>query len=209
MKVFGGVCLFLLFVLHAPAKEGRADLLEVTNAIPGVKLDIRYATTNNFTHHILYSSPRCFLRAATVKKLAAVQKELEAQGLGLKIFDGYRPFRITEKMWDLIHDDRYVADPRKGSKHNRGAAVDLTVVDKTGKEIDMPTGYDDFTEKAHRDYMQLSKEKIKNRELLRRVMEKNGFEGVSTEWWHFNDKDWEQYDILNWEWAEKKDINRK
>jgi D-alanyl-D-alanine dipeptidase len=185
------------FTIFANAKEIPSDLVEVKKIIPNVRLDIRYATTNNFTGQQLYPAPYCYLRKSTAKKLARVQKELEQMGLGLKIYDGYRPFRITQKMWDLIHDERYVADPKKGSKHNRGTAVDLTIIDRNGNEIPMPTGYDDFTEKAHSDYKNLPAEQIKNRALLRYLMEKQGFEVLSTEWWHFNDKDWARYEILD------------
>jgi D-alanyl-D-alanine dipeptidase len=196
-QLWAGIYFFLVFTVWVHAEEKPDDLVEITNAVPAIRLDIRYATTNNFTHQVLYKSARAFARRATVKKLAAVQKELEAKGLGLKIYDGYRPFAVTKTMWDLIHDDRFVADPAKGSKHNRGAALDLTLVDKAGKEISMPTGYDNFTEKASRDCKDLPKELIKHRDLLRQLMEKNGFESVSTEWWHFNDVEWEKYPIMD------------
>lgn len=185
------------FAFHLSAKDQPHDLVEVTNVSPSIRLDIRYATTNNFTGAVLYPMAKCCLKKPTAKKLAAVQKELEGMGLGLKIYDGYRPFNVTKKMWDLIRDERYVANPAKGSKHNRGAAVDLTIVDKQGNELPMPTGYDNFTEKAHWGYKDLPEEQIKNRALLRYVMEKHGFIGVSTEWWHFNDTDWEKFPILD------------
>ncbi len=126
-----------------------------------------------------------------------VQQELKSQGLGLKLFDGYRPLSAQRKLWEIVPDSRYIADPAKGSKHNRGAAVDLTLVDKNGKELAMPTPYDDFTEKAHWNYQNLPQEAIRNRTLLRQIMEKHGFKGISTEWWHFDDRNWEQYEILD------------
>jgi zinc D-Ala-D-Ala dipeptidase len=189
--------LALAFGLMANPSDKGADLVDVAKVIPAIRLDIRYATTNNFMHQAVYSSPKCYLRNSTAKKLAAVQKELESMGLGLKIYDGYRPLAVTKKMWDMIHDERYVADPAKGSKHNRGAALDLTLVTKEGKDLEMPTDHDNFTEKAHWQYKDLPVQVIKNRALLRYTMEKHGFEGISTEWWHFNDTEWKKFEILD------------
>ena len=190
--------LALLLLCESRAAEIKvADLVDVQKRIPGVVLDIRYATTNNFTGKQIYPSARCYLRKQTADKLAMVQQELKSQGLGLKLFDGYRPLSAQRKLWEIVPDSRYIADPAKGSKHNRGAAVDLTLVDKNGKELAMPTPYDDFTEKAHWNYQNLPQEAIRNRTLLRQIMEKHGFKGISTEWWHFDDRNWEQYEILD------------
>src|SRR4051794_27684853 len=119
---------FCSWVLWAGAKPEPADLVNAEKEIPGVVLDIRYATTNNFTKQIVYPAAKFYLRRATSDKLKAVQKELQAHGLGLKIFDGYRPLSVQKKFWALVPDDRYVANPAKGSRHNRGAAVDLTII---------------------------------------------------------------------------------
>jgi len=192
-----GLMLALAFGLMANPPGKATDLVNVEKVIPGIRLDIRYASTNNFMGKAVYSVAKCYLRQSTAKKLAVVQKELESMGLGLKIYDGYRPFSVTKKMWDLIQDERYVANPSKGSKHNRGAALDLTLVTKAGKDLEMPTDYDNFTDKAHWNYKDLPEQVIKNRALLRFVMEKHGFEGISTEWWHFNDSEWKKYEILN------------
>lgn len=173
------------------------DLVNVQNTIPGIVLDIRYATTNNFTHQQVYPVAKCYLRRTTMEKLAAVQRDLKKQNLGLKIYDGYRPLSVQKKFWAIMPDDRYVANPAKGSRHNRGAAVDLTIVDAKGNELLMPTPYDDFTEKAHRDYQNLPPEAIRNRALLETVMQKHGFDGLSTEWWHFDDKDWKNFPITD------------
>ena len=190
--------LALLLLCESRAAEIKvADLVDVQKRIPGVVLDIRYATTNNFTGKQIYPSARCYLRKQTADKLAMVQQELKSQGLGLKLFDGYRPLSAQRKLWEIVPDSRYIADPAKGSKNNRGAAVDLTLVDKNGKELAMPTPYDDFTEKAHWNYQNLPQEAIRNRTLLRQIMEKHGFKGISTEWWHFDDRNWEQYEILD------------
>ena len=193
MKRFFFVIACIYFTVSATAQEPR--FTNVTNEIPGIVLDIRYATTNNFMKRAVYDRADCWLQAKTAEKLKAVQKELSAKGLGLKIFDGYRPLSAQKKLWAVVPDERYVANPAKGSRHNRGAAVDLTIVDKHGKELQMPTPYDDFTEKAHRDYKDLPAEAIKNRQLLQDVMQKHGFVGLETEWWHFDDVDWKNYPI--------------
>ena len=174
------------------------DLVELKRTIPNLVLDIRYATTNNFTGQQLYPHARCFLHRAPAKKLRAVQTELAQSGLGLKIFDGYRPLSVQRKMWAVFPQPGYVADPKKGSRHNRGAAVDVTVIRLSdGSELAMPTPYDDFTEQAHRDFKQLPEEVIRNRQLLEAVMTRHGFEGLPTEWWHFDDRDWPNYPLLD------------
>ena len=173
------------------------DLVEVTAVCPSIIKDIRYATANNFVGKQLYETDRCFLRAKAAEKLINAQEEFRKQGLSLKVFDCYRPLSVQKKMWQIMPDPNFVADPKKGSKHNRGAAVDITLVDKNGKELDMGTGYDDFTEKAAPDYKDLPEEVLKNRALLREVMERNGFKGITSEWWHFDDTQWQDYPILD------------
>lgn len=156
-------------------------------AIPQLVLDLRYATEYNFTKEQIYPSTAAFLRRDAADKLKKVQEDLMSHGLSLKVFDAYRPYSATVKLWNLVHDERYAASPINGSGHNRGAAVDLTIVKiSSNEELEMPTGFDDFTEKAHHDYMKLSKEAIANRKLLRSVMEKNGFVALETEWWHYS-----------------------
>ncbi len=173
------------------------NLVEVRSINPNIQLDIRYATDSNFTHQRLYPVAKCYLRKEAAESLSAVQKELEKMGLGLKVFDGYRPLSIQKKMWKIFPDDRYVANPATGSRHNRGAAVDVTLVDSLGHELEMPTGFDDFTDRAHRDYNNLPKNEIQNRKFLQEVMERHGFVGLSTEWWHFDLKDWKKYPIVD------------
>lgn len=166
--------------------------------IPNVVLDIRYATTNNFTGQILYDNHRTFLRRAVAKNLRAAQKEFNGMNLGIKIYDAYRPLSVQRKMWAIYPHEGYVANPAKGSRHNRGAAVDVTLVDlRDGKELPMPSGYDEFSERAHRDYANASAEETRNRELLERVMEKHGFKGLFTEWWHFDDVNSKKYELLD------------
>jgi len=127
-----------------------------------------------------------FLRLPAARALLAVQSELNAKGLGLKIYDAYRPYSVTVAFWDLIHDERYVANPAKGSGHNRGIATDLTIVNlKTGYELDMGTGFDNFTDSAHHSFKQFPDSVLANRELLKSTMEKYGFHLFETEWWHY------------------------
>jgi len=175
-----------------------AGLVELIKVIPSIRLDIRYATTNNFTNKVVYPSARCFLQEEAANALAEVQKELSAQGLGLKVFDGYRPLAIQRIFWNICSDERYVANPAKGSKHNRGSAVDLTLIDlKTGNELVMPSGYDDMSEKAHRNYDAMTDEAKKNCKLLEDSMIKHGFIALPTEWWHFDYKTWKNNPILD------------
>ncbi len=149
--------------------------------------DFRYATYNNFTHHILYNNPDAFVRLPVAIALQKVQEELAEKGLGLKVFDAYRPYSITKEMWKVVPDERYAANPAKGSGHNRGAAVDVTLVKiSTVEELAMPTGFDDFSEKAHHTYMNLPERVLQNRALLKTIMEKYGFISLSTEWWHYS-----------------------
>ena len=175
-----------------------ADLVDVQQAIPDIVLDIRYATTNNFTGQVLYPTAGAYLRRSVVAKLKAVQAELAPLGYGLKIFDAYRPLSVQRQMWAVYPDPDYVADPRKGSRHNRGAAVDLTLIRLAdGAELPMPTPFDDFTERAHRHFTDLPAGLRANRALLEQVMTRHGFSGLSTEWWHFDDVNWRDYPLLD------------
>jgi zinc D-Ala-D-Ala dipeptidase len=163
-----------------------------------IRADIRYATKNNFTGHKLYWEGRCFLREATALKLAAADAELRASGLAIKVYDCYRPLSVQRLMWSIVPDARYVADPETGSRHNRGAAVDVTLVELAdGIELWMPTIFDDFSERSHRNYTNLPPEPIANRNRLADVMTRNGFIGLPTEWWHFDDSEWQKYDVLD------------
>lgn len=173
------------------------DLIELKNLSPNILLEILYATPNNFVGKVVYPSSRCFLRRKTAMRLHKVQLALEKIGLGLKVWDGYRPLSVQKIFWNLLPDSRYVADPAIGSRHNRGASVDLTLVDKAGNELPMPTGFDDFSEKASRSYQGASQEQLRNRLILEEAMAKEGFLLYPHEWWHFDDPDWEVYPILD------------
>jgi len=164
----------------------------------GIPIDIRYATPDNFMKQTLYPVAKAYLRAPAARALAEVQRELAPRGLGIKVFDGYRPYSITEKMWEPIRNPDFVADPAKGSRHNRGAAVDLTLIDlRTGGELPMPTPYDDFTSRARHDFNDLPADAFANRAVLRDVMVKHGFEPLPSEWWHYDFKGWERFELMD------------
>ena len=175
----------------------QSNLVDLQSVNPKIKLDIRYATKNNFTKQKLYRQARCLLKPNAANQLSQVQTDLEAQGLSLKVYDCYRPLSVQKLMWKIVHDDRYVANPARGSRHNRGSAVDVTLVDKAGKELEMPTGFDDFSDRAHRDYNNISKSAKENRQTLEVAMVKRGFVPLSTEWWHFDAKDWQQSPVMD------------
>jgi D-alanyl-D-alanine dipeptidase len=170
-----------------------SELVDLQSLIPTIQIDMKYATSDNFTGQVVYDFQQCFLVKEAALLLRDVQDELEAVGLGLKVWDGYRPMAAQWKFWELVPDERYVSDPRKGGRHTRGTAVDLTLVGPDGLELLMPSGFDDFSEKAHRDYMDVPDEAISNRELLQEVMERHGFIGLPTEWWHFDLVGWEKF----------------
>ena len=172
-------------------------LISVQDVNPRIRLDIRYATPDNFMKEILYPRAVCFLRRETAAKLSRAQERLEKMGLGLKIFDGYRPHSVQKKMWARFPIEGYVANPAKGSNHNRGAAVDVTLVDSKGSELGMPSAYDEFSERAHRDYAGGLEAERKNRSILEEAMQAEGFRGISTEWWHFDDTDAKKYPVLD------------
>ena len=173
-----------------------AGLTDLSKAAPGVLVDLRYATADNFFRQKFYTDTRALLRPDTAKKLAAAQTEFTERGLKLKIWDAWRPLRVQREMWKVKPDANYVADPARGSRHNRGAAVDVTLVDNNGQELDMGTGFDDFSPRAHLDAAGLTDAAQKNRKLLRDVMERHGFKPLRTEWWHYDDADWEKYGLL-------------
>jgi zinc D-Ala-D-Ala dipeptidase len=185
----------------AACRSDNYGLVNLERRSPHILREIRYATANNFTHQPVYERGECWLNGVAAARLDAVQKELEAQGFGLKVWDCYRPLSVQKKFWALVPDERYVANPAKGSRHNRGAAVDLTLVRVGGSEVPMPTGYDDFTTRAHRDYNDLPPELIANRAQLENVMVRHGFVPLPTEWWHFDSEGWESFPILDIEFS--------
>ncbi|HEY6305555.1 MAG TPA: M15 family metallopeptidase [Candidatus Angelobacter sp.] len=176
------------------------DLVELIKLDPAIKLDIRYATTNNFLSTPMYSQARAFLQRPAAEALVRAQGALREQGYGLLIHDAYRPWYVTKMFWEATPEDKriFVADPTEGSKHNRGCAVDLTLYDlKTGVAVKMPSGYDEMSERAYADYTGGTAEERQRRGVLRGAMEKEGFTVYPQEWWHFDYKDWKEYPILN------------
>lgn len=178
-------------------RDSRHEIVDIRAVDSTFALDIRYATENNFTKKKLYPVAIAKLRREAAESLSAVNRELAAMGLRLKVYDAYRPLAIQWKLWEVVPNEDYVANPKKGSRHNRGAAVDLTIIDSYGNELEMPTPYDDFTEKAWHEYMNLPSAAIKNRALLKDVMTRHGFLPLKSEWWHYDFKGWEQFDIMD------------
>ncbi len=174
------------------------ELWDISEKIPEIVLDIRYATQNNFTGKVIYTLPKAFVRKKVVEALVMVQDSLKKLNLGLKIFDAYRPYAATLLFYEVYPDTNFVANPRYGSRHNRGCAVDVSLVDVfTGLEISMPTPFDEFSERAHPEYMNLEEEVIANRTLLFGVMQHFGFTHYPTEWWHFDFEGWEKYPLMD------------
>jgi len=182
----------------AIAKNPNLELVEIKKAIPSVVLDIRYATKNNFMQQAMYKQARAFARKPVVEKLSIIQAALKKKGYGLKIYDGYRPYSVTVSFYQKASDKNFVANPAKGSKHNRGCAVDLSIIDlKTGKDVPMPTPYDSFEAAAAPHYTDLPAHIIKNRDFLINTMQANGFKVIYNEWWHFDFIGWQAYDLMD------------
>ncbi len=174
------------------------ELVDIEKHINNIVLDIRYATTNNFTGEVIYTEPKAFLRRPVADALKRVQDSLAHYGLGLLVYDAYRPYSATVKFFEVYPDPDFVADPRYGSRHNRGCAVDVTLINiATGENIPMPTGFDEFTEQAHPEYMGFSEEIIANRTFLFEIMAYHGFTHYPTEWWHFDYEGWENFPLMN------------
>ncbi|MDT5295293.1 MAG: zinc D-Ala-D-Ala dipeptidase [Acidobacteriota bacterium] len=191
-----------------PKEEGtfRApELVELKRLDPTIKLDVRYATANNFTRRPVYTEARVFLQRPAAEALVRVSRVLRKKGYGLAVFDGYRPWSVTKLFWDVTPADKkqFVADPSKGSRHNRGCAVDLTLYElRTGREVSMPGEYDEMSERSHISYAGGASGPRRLRDLLRAAMEAEGFAVYEPEWWHYDFKDWRQYPILNISFSE-------
>lgn len=180
------------------AADSNKSFVRIADYVPGIVLDIKYATTQNVFYTKLYDKPYALTRLSVAKALRAVQQELKQYGMGLKIYDAYRPYRITCQMWDLMPDSIYMGLPWKGSQHNRGIALDLTLIDlQTKKDIRMPTPYDALIYPSNPGFMGLPDGVIKNRQLLITTMTKHGFAVDSAEWWHFNYSAGLKYELLD------------
>src|SRR3954469_21087986 len=214
--------LFCLCVLHSthaqdgPPKEARTfrepELVELKKLDKTFKLDVRYATTNNFTGRAVYKEARAFLQRPAAEALMRASRSLKEKGYGLAVFDAYRPWFVTKLFWDITPEGKkqFVANPSKGSRHNRGCAVDLTLYDlKTGREVTMTGEYDEMSERSHINYAGGTEEQRRLRDLLRAAMEAEGFTPYEPEWWHYDFKDWKQYPILNLTFSEIGNRNRE
>jgi D-alanyl-D-alanine dipeptidase len=183
----------------------KPDLVELIKLDRSIKLDIRYATSNNFLGRPVYQEARAFLQRPAADALVRANRVLRINGYGLIIHDGYRPWSVTKIFWDATPADKkvFVADPSQGSRHNRGCAVDLSLFElKTGNEVVMPSGYDEMTERSHINYDGGTPEATRLRDMLRVAMEAEGFAVYEPEWWHYDYKDWKEYPILNIEFAQ-------
>jgi D-alanyl-D-alanine dipeptidase len=184
LSVINSVQMYKKSLLNRPEKQ-----MFALSAISGIILDLRYAGQHNFLHQKLYPGTitNTFLRRPAFLALDSVSKEMARRGFVLNIFDAYRPYSVTVEIWNRVKDERYAANPAKGSGHNRGLSVDLTLADEmTHQLVDMPTGFDNFSDSAHEDFKSPNKKAVANRELLKRVMEKYGFIQLPSEWWHFS-----------------------
>ncbi len=186
-----------------PTEDGAfraSDLVDLAQLDRRIKLDIRYATADNFLSTPVYTSARAFLQRPAAEALLRAHRDLIKEGFGVMIFDAYRPWYVTKIFWDATPPDKhqFVADPSAGSRHNRGCAVDLTLYDlKTGREVEMTGGYDEMSERSYPNYTGGTAAERARRDLLRHAMEKQGFRVYETEWWHFDYRDWRQYAIQN------------
>ncbi len=193
--------------------DSNKQMVELKSLIPNLVYDLKYATDKNFTRRNVYpgKTTYTFMRLPAAKALAQVQKELNEKGMGLKIFDAYRPYSVTEKFWEMVMNEKYVADPKKASGHNRGISVDLTVYYlHNGKDLQMPTGFDDFTDTAHHSFMNIPFDALQNRKMLKDIMEKYGFKKFETEWWHYSWPDDKNYfDAMDISLADLRNIDKE
>jgi zinc D-Ala-D-Ala dipeptidase len=194
---------WIVFAQSGPPIEKNkreADLVELVKLDKSILLDIRYARADNFVGRSVYTEARAFLQRPAAEALLRAHRKLKKEGLGLVIFDGYRPWSVTKLFWEVTPEDKrkFVANPKTGSRHNRGCAVDLSVYDlKSGEFLEMPSDFDEFTERASPSYSGGTEAERKNRDHLRKLMEAEGFTVNANEWWHFDYKDWEKYAIYD------------
>ena len=182
-----------------PPDYDTSEWTEVTRLDSTIALDLKYATTDNFVEQVMYECPRCFLRPKVARAIVAAHQELQQEGLGLKLFDCYRPRDVQWKLWEIVPEPGYVADPARGSVHNRGGAIDLTIVDASGQELDMGTTFDFFGPEANHTYTGHSDTVRANREKLKGLMARHGMKHIRTEWWHYEYAA-ERYELADEEW---------
>jgi len=193
--------------------DSNKQMVELKSLIPNIVYDLKYASDKNFMRRNMYpgKTSYTFLRLPAARALALVQKELNEKGMGLKIFDAYRPYSVTEKFWEMVLNEKYVADPKKGSGHNRGLSADLTLIYlHNGKDLQMPTGFDNFSDTAHHSFMNIPFDALQNRKLLKDIMEKYGFKMFETEWWHYSWPDEKNYfEVMDIPFSDFKNADKK
>jgi D-alanyl-D-alanine dipeptidase len=178
-------------------QDVESPLTDILTLDSSIVLDIKYATSDNFLATPLYAEPKCYLRLPVALRVIKAHRYLQNLGYGLKIYDCYRPLSVQERMWEKVPNPRYVADPKKGSNHNRGCAVDAGLVDKYGRSVPMPTEFDNFTPRAQHGYDALTEEQMNHRELLKEAMAAGGLKPITSEWWHYYDPDCRDFEILD------------
>lgn len=189
------------------SRDPYKKMVELRSLAPTIVYDLKYAGIHNFMRRLMYpaGTNTAYLRTGAAHALKKVQEDLEKKGLGLKVYDAYRPYSVTVKFWELVKDTRYVAHPAKGSGHNRGTTIDLTLVNlATGKELDMGTGFDNFSDTAHHGFSHLPETVRQNRQLLKSTMERFGFTAYQEEWWHYGYSDGKSYELLDIEFKKLK-----
>ena len=191
---------FLSALLSFVVWGQQSDFVRLKDLSPDFVYELKYATPDNFLKQAVYDCGECYLRKSTAEALVKANKAFIQLGYRIKLFDCYRPLSVQKKMWKILPGTHYVANPAKGSKHNRGAAVDLTLVDAEGKELNMGTPFDFFGKEAHHTYTQHSKEVLENRKLLKETLDKYNFKSIYSEWWHYEYRPEMQSKVENFEW---------
>ena len=191
---------FLSALLSFVVWGQQSDFVRLKDLSPDFVYELKYATPDNFLKQAVYDCGECYLRKSTAEALVKANEAFKQLGYRIKLFDCYRPLSVQKKMWKILPGTHYVANPAKGSKHNRGVAVDLTLVDAQGKELNMGTPFDFFGKEAHHTYTQHSKEVLENRKLLKETLDKYNFKSIYSEWWHYEYRPEMQSKVENFEW---------
>ena len=191
---------FLSALLSFGVWGQQSDFVRLKDLSSDFVYELKYATPDNFLKQAVYDCGECYLRKSTAEALVKANKDFIQLGYRIKLFDCYRPLSVQKKMWKILPGTHYVANPAKGSKHNRGAAVDLTLVDAQGKELNMGTPFDFFGKEAHHTYTEHSKEVLENRKLLKETLDKFNFKSIYSEWWHYEYRPEMQSKVENFEW---------
>lgn len=191
---------FLSALLSFVVWGQQSDFVRLKDLSPDFVYELKYATPDNFLKQAVYDCGECYLRKSTAEALVKANEAFKQLGYRIKLFDCYRPLSVQKKMWKILPGTHYVANPAKGSKHNRGAAVDLTLVDAQGKELNMGTPFDFFGKEAHHTYTEHPKEVLENRKLLKETLDKFNFKSIYSEWWHYEYRPEMQSKVENFEW---------